>query len=54
MDKQGGEAWVAGAIGPLGVRLEPLGKIGTLLEEARAAYAEQIRGLAEGGVDLLR
>src|SRR3984885_3802588 len=50
-DKQSGRAWVAGAIGPLGVRLEPLGK--TSLEEARAAYAEQIRGLAEGGVDML-
>ena len=50
-DKQSGRAWVAGAIGPLGVRLEPLGK--TSLAEARAAFAEQIRGLAEGGVDLL-
>ena len=34
------EAWVAGSIGPLGVRLEPLGKTG--LDEARAAFAEQI------------
>jgi methionine synthase / methylenetetrahydrofolate reductase(NADPH) len=50
-EKQAGEAWVAGAIGPLGVHLEPLGKIG--LGEAREAFAEQIRGLAEGGVDLL-
>jgi methionine synthase / methylenetetrahydrofolate reductase (NADH) len=50
-DKQSGKAWVAGAIGPLGVHLEPLGK--TSLEEARAAYAEQIRGLSEGGVDML-
>src|ERR1035438_5867863 len=50
-DKQAGEAWVAGAIGPLGVRLEPLGK--TSLEEARAAFAEQIRALAKAGVDLL-
>jgi methionine synthase I (cobalamin-dependent)/5,10-methylenetetrahydrofolate reductase len=50
-DKQSGKAWVAGAIGPLGVHLEPLGK--TSLEEARAVYAEQIRGLAEGGVDML-
>ena len=33
-------AWVAGAVGPLGVRLEPLGKTG--LDEARAAFAEQI------------
>lgn len=50
-EKQAGRAWVAGSIGPLGVRLEPLGKTG--LEEARAAFAEQVRGLAAGGVDLL-
>ena len=54
-EKQGGEAWVAGSVGPLGVRLEPLGKTG--LDEARAAFSEQIRILAdggpEGGVDLL-
>src|ERR1700733_5282607 len=36
-DKQAGEAWVAGSVGPLGVRLEPLGKTG--LDEARAAFA---------------
>src|ERR1700761_8959851 len=50
-DKQSGKAWVAGAIGPLGARLEPLGKIS--LTEAREAFAEQIRGLVEGGVDML-
>jgi methionine synthase / methylenetetrahydrofolate reductase(NADPH) len=54
-DKQAGKAYVAGSMGPLGVHLEPLGKTG--LDEARAAYAEQIRALAEGGpgvgVDLL-
>jgi methionine synthase / methylenetetrahydrofolate reductase(NADPH) len=50
-EKQGTEAFVAGAMGPLGVRLEPLGKTG--LDEARAAFAEQIKALAEGGVDLL-
>jgi homocysteine S-methyltransferase len=50
-DKQGTQAFVAGAMGPLGLRLEPLGK--TSLEEARAAFAEQITALAEGGVDLL-
>jgi methionine synthase I (cobalamin-dependent)/5,10-methylenetetrahydrofolate reductase len=50
-EKQAGEAWVAGAVGPLGVRLEPLGKTG--LDEARAAFAEQIGVLAESGVDLL-
>lgn len=54
-DKQAAEAFVAGAIGPLGVRLEPLGKVG--LDEARAAFAEQIAAMVEGGpgigVDLL-
>jgi methionine synthase / methylenetetrahydrofolate reductase(NADPH) len=50
-DKQAGEAWVGGSVGPLGVRLEPLGKTG--LDEARAAFAEQIRALAEAGADLL-
>ncbi len=46
-EKQGTESFVAGSIGPLGVRLEPLGKIG--LDEAEAAFAEQIRALVEGG-----
>jgi len=50
-DKQAGEAWVAGSLGPLGVRLEPLGKTG--LDEARAAFVEQIRALVAEGVDLL-
>jgi methionine synthase / methylenetetrahydrofolate reductase(NADPH) len=46
-EKQASEAFVAASIGPLGVRLEPLGKVG--LDEARAAFAEQIRALVEGG-----
>src|ERR1700722_14633400 len=46
-EKQASAGFVAGAIGPLGVRLEPLGKVG--LDEAKAAFAEQIRALAEGG-----
>jgi methionine synthase I (cobalamin-dependent)/5,10-methylenetetrahydrofolate reductase len=50
-EKQAGEAWVAGSIGPLGLRLEPLGKTG--LDEARAAFAEQISALAGAGADLL-
>src|ERR1039457_1839268 len=50
-EKRASEAWVGGSVGPLGVRLQPLGKNG--LEEARAAFAEQIRALAEAGVDLL-
>ena len=43
-------AWVAGSMGPLGVRVEPWGKTG--LDEAQEIFAEQARGLAEGGVDL--
>jgi methionine synthase I (cobalamin-dependent)/5,10-methylenetetrahydrofolate reductase len=50
-DKQAGDAWIAGSVGPLGVHLEPLGKTG--LEEARAAFAEQIAALAEAGADML-
>ena len=50
-DKQAGTAWVAGAVGPLGIKLEPLGKVS--LEEARAAFETQIRALVDGGVDLL-
>ena len=50
-DKQATQAFVAGAVGPIGVQIEPLGKVS--FEEARAAFAEQIRALAEGGVDLL-
>lgn len=44
-------AWVAGSVGPLGIRIEPLGK--TSFEETRAAFREQIAALVEGGVDLL-
>jgi methionine synthase / methylenetetrahydrofolate reductase(NADPH) len=44
-------AWVAGSVGPLGIRIEPLGK--TSLEEARAAFRGQIAALVEGGVDLV-
>jgi methionine synthase / methylenetetrahydrofolate reductase(NADPH) len=45
------DVWVAGSVGPLGIRIEPLGK--TSFEEARAAFREQIQALSEGGVDLL-
>lgn len=48
--KKGSEALVAGSIGPIGVRIEPLGK--TSLEEAREAFRAQAAALAEGGVDL--
>ena len=45
------DVWVAGSVGPLGVRIEPLGK--TSFDEARKAFREQIAALVEGGVDLL-
>jgi methionine synthase / methylenetetrahydrofolate reductase (NADH) len=43
--------FVAGSVGPLGLRIEPLGKISR--DEARAAFREQIEVLAGAGVDLL-
>lgn len=42
---------VAGSVGPLGIRIEPLGK--TSREEARESFRQQIAALVEGGVDLL-
>lgn len=42
---------VAGSIGPLGLRIEPLGK--TSREEARASFRDQITALVAGGVDVL-
>src|SRR5579884_942600 len=47
----GEDAYVAGAIGPLGVRIEPLGP--TSFEEARGFFREQAEALVEAGVDLL-
>jgi methionine synthase / methylenetetrahydrofolate reductase(NADPH) len=47
----GEQAFVAGSIGPLGVRIEPLGP--TSFAEARAAFREQAEALVEAGVDLL-
>jgi methionine synthase / methylenetetrahydrofolate reductase(NADPH) len=45
-----GGACVAGAIGPLGVRIEPYGP--TSLAEAEQLFREQAIGLLAGGVDL--
>jgi len=44
-------SFVAGAIGPLGVHLEPLGP--TSFSEARAIFREQAEALVQAGVDLL-
>lgn len=40
---------VAGAVGPLGIRLEPYGPTGR--DEARAMFREQMQALADGGAD---
>jgi homocysteine S-methyltransferase len=42
--------WVAGCLGPLGVRIEPWGP--TSFAEARGFFVEQAKALLEGGVDL--
>jgi methionine synthase I (cobalamin-dependent) len=44
-----GDVLVLGSIGPTGELLEPLGALSH--EEARAMFAEQAAGLAEGGAD---
>jgi homocysteine S-methyltransferase len=43
-------AYVAGSIGPLGIRIEPWGKTG--IDEAQMYFREQAQALADGGVDL--
>lgn len=42
---------VAGDVGPLGVRIAPFGRVQP--EQARAAFAEQVKALAEAGADLI-
>jgi homocysteine S-methyltransferase len=51
-EEEGGghDVLVAGAVGPLGVRLEPYGP--TSAGEAREVFREQMEGLAAGGADL--
>lgn len=46
----GEKAYVAGAIGPLGVRIEPFGP--TSFDEAKEIYKTQAEALLDGGVDL--
>lgn len=48
-DAAGSRASVLGAIGPLGIRIEPFGEMG--VAEAREAFARQVDGLLAGGVD---
>lgn len=49
-DAAGDEIFVAGSIGPLGIRTEPLGPLSA--EEAEEAFFEQAQALVEEGVDL--
>ncbi|HEX7151193.1 MAG TPA: bifunctional homocysteine S-methyltransferase/methylenetetrahydrofolate reductase [Thermoanaerobaculia bacterium] len=46
----GDSVYVAGAIGPLGIRIEPYGPTG--VQEAGDIFREQATALVEGGVDL--
>jgi methionine synthase I (cobalamin-dependent)/5,10-methylenetetrahydrofolate reductase len=46
----GDKVFVAGAVGPLGVRIEPYGP--TSYDEAKEMFREQAEALLEGGVDL--
>jgi methionine synthase / methylenetetrahydrofolate reductase(NADPH) len=46
----GPRVYVAGAIGPLGIRIEPYGP--TSVDEAMQLFRETAEGLLEGGVDL--
>ncbi len=50
-DVTNGRALVAGAIGPLGIRIEPYGP--TSLGETRAIFREQAEALLEGGADFI-
>jgi homocysteine S-methyltransferase len=46
----GERAFVAGAVGPLGLRIEPYGP--TSFDEAKEMFKEQVAALLDGGVDL--
>ena len=50
-EEGGGRVFVAGDLGPSGHFLRPLGDLD--FEDLVSAYQEQIRGLMQGGVDLL-
>ncbi|MBY0495303.1 MAG: bifunctional homocysteine S-methyltransferase/methylenetetrahydrofolate reductase [Cyanobacteria bacterium] len=50
VEKWKSDAYVAGAIGPLGVRVEPWGKTG--VDEAEAMFRDQAQALRDGKVDL--
>jgi methionine synthase I (cobalamin-dependent)/5,10-methylenetetrahydrofolate reductase len=45
------DVMIAGDIGPLGVRIAPYGRVKP--EEARSAFAEQVKALADAGADVI-
>ncbi|MBI1280914.1 MAG: bifunctional homocysteine S-methyltransferase/methylenetetrahydrofolate reductase [Anaerolineaceae bacterium] len=51
IETSGKDAYLAGSVGPLGMRMKPMGRVKP--EEARAAFGVQIKELAEAGVDLI-
>ncbi len=51
VQQSGREVYVAGSIGPLGVGVQPYGRLKQ--DEARALFAEQIGALAHAGADLI-
>lgn len=51
-DVAGEAAWVAGSVGPTGKIMEPYGDLA--VERAEEVFAEQVRALVEGGVDLIK
>ncbi len=50
-DASGRDVAVAGSMGPTGEIMEPIGRL--TFEQAKAAFAEQAKSLAEGGADVL-
>jgi methionine synthase I (cobalamin-dependent) len=50
-DASGRDVAVAGSMGPTGEIMEPIGPL--TFEQAKAAFAEQAKSLAEGGADVL-
>ena len=51
MTAAAGNALVAGSVGPLGVQIEPLSALS--YDEVKDAFKEQVRGLLDGGGDLI-
>lgn len=51
IEAAGGRVYVGGSVGPIAVRVEPLGP--TSLDEACGFFREQIEGLVAGGVDCI-